>query len=62
MILFPLMATWVWSQVFTASMLLSSAPPVEVTCDDEISLLPDPLEGGQTCPRCISTALTRRKL
>jgi hypothetical protein len=29
MILFPLMISWVWFQIFTASPLVFSAPPLE---------------------------------
>jgi hypothetical protein len=41
MILLPLMTTWMWFQIFTASPLLSSGRPVEDkdTSDASISLL-----------------------
>jgi hypothetical protein len=34
MILFPLVTTWMWFQIFTASPLLSSGGPVEDTQGD----------------------------
>jgi hypothetical protein len=46
MILFSLMTSWIWFQIFTASPLLSSGRPVEDSCYADISLLPAPLEGG----------------
>jgi hypothetical protein len=41
MILLPLMTTWMWFQIFTASPLLSAGGPVEDkdTSDADISLL-----------------------
>jgi hypothetical protein len=38
MILFPLITTWIWFQIFTASALPSSGRPVEDTHPD-VSLL-----------------------
>jgi hypothetical protein len=38
MILFPLIATWIWFQIFTASALLSSGRCVEDTHADVSSL------------------------
>jgi hypothetical protein len=46
MILFPLMTTWMWFQIFAVSPLLSSSAPVEDNCDADISLLPVPFEGA----------------
>ena len=46
MILFPLMTTWIWFQIFTASPFLSSGGLVEDTSDADISLLSVPFEGG----------------
>jgi hypothetical protein len=46
MILFPLMTTWMWFQIFTASPLLSSGRSLKDTCDADISLLPVPSKGG----------------
>jgi hypothetical protein len=46
MILLPLMTTWMWFQIFTASPPLSSGRPVEDTSDADISLLSVPFEGG----------------
>jgi hypothetical protein len=46
MILLPLMTTWMWFQIFTASPPLSSGRPLEDTCDADISLLPVPIKGG----------------
>ncbi len=37
MILYPLLTTWMWFQIFTASPLLSSGRPVDDACDAEIS-------------------------
>jgi hypothetical protein len=42
MILFPLIATWMWLQIFTALPLPSSGRPVEDTSDADVSLLPGP--------------------
>lgn len=46
MILFPLMTTWIWFQIFTASPFLSSGGLVEDACGADISLPPVPFEGG----------------
>jgi hypothetical protein len=46
MILFPLMTTWMWFQIFTASPLLSSGRLVEDACGADISLPSVPFEGG----------------
>jgi hypothetical protein len=46
MILFPLMTTWMWFQIFTASPLLSSGRLVGDACGAGISLLSVPFEGG----------------
>jgi hypothetical protein len=48
MILFPLMATWMWWQLFTASPLPSSGVPVEDTSDADVPLLPNVSEGGRS--------------
>jgi hypothetical protein len=42
MILFNLMTTWMWFQIFTASPLLCSGRPLKHTCDADVSLLPIP--------------------
>jgi hypothetical protein len=42
MILFPLMTTWIWFQIFAASPLLCSGRPVEDERDADVSLLPIP--------------------
>jgi hypothetical protein len=42
MILFPLIATWMWFQIFTASPLPSSGRADVGTLDADISLLPVP--------------------
>jgi hypothetical protein len=42
MIIFPLITTWMWFQIFTASPLPSSGRPVEDTSDADVSLLPGP--------------------
>jgi hypothetical protein len=42
MILFPLMTTWIWFQIFTASPLLSSGRPLEGASVAEISFLSIP--------------------
>jgi hypothetical protein len=47
MILFPLMSTWMWFQIFTAS-LLSSNRRTEDTPDVCLSLLPIPSERDRT--------------
>jgi hypothetical protein len=47
MILFPLMSTWMWFQIFTAS-LLSSNHRTEDTSDACLSLLPIPSKRGPT--------------
>ena len=44
MILFPLMITWMWFQIFKASPLPYAA--VEDSSNAEISRLPVPIEGG----------------
>jgi hypothetical protein len=46
MILFPLMTTWLWFQIFTASPLLSSGRLVEDACGADISLSFVRFEGG----------------
>lgn len=48
MILFPLMTTWMWFQILTASPLPSSGRPVVDTSDADVSLLPAQVsfEGG----------------
>jgi hypothetical protein len=48
MILFSLMSTWMWFQIFTASPLLSSNRRTEDTSDACPSLLPTPSKGGRT--------------
>jgi hypothetical protein len=48
MILFPLMNTWMWLQIFTASLRLSSIGRAEDTSDACLSLLLIPLKGGRT--------------
>ena len=47
MILFSLMSTWVWFQIFTASPLLSSNRCAKDT-SDALSLLLVPFKGGRT--------------
>jgi hypothetical protein len=42
MIIFPLITTWMWFQIFTASPLPFSGCPVEDTSDADVSLLPGP--------------------
>ena len=42
MIIFPLMTTWMWLQIFTASSLPSLGRPVEDTSDADVSLLASP--------------------
>jgi hypothetical protein len=44
MILFPLMTTWIWFQIFKASPLLTLVPRRRANA--EISWLPVPFEGG----------------
>lgn len=46
MILFPLMTTWIWFQIFTASPLLSSDRLVEDACGADVSLPSVSFEGG----------------
>ena len=48
MILFPLMSTWIWVQIFTASPLLSSNRRAKDTSDACLSLLLVPFKGGRT--------------
>ena len=48
MILFPLMTTWIWFQIFAASPLSSSRRLLEDTSDACLSLLPIPFKGGRT--------------
>jgi hypothetical protein len=40
MILLPVMTTWMWLQIFTASPLPFSGRPIENTSDADVSLLP----------------------
>jgi hypothetical protein len=40
MIIFPLIASWMWFQIFTASPLRSSDRPVEESSDTNASLFP----------------------
>jgi len=40
MIIFPLITTWMWFQIFTASPLRSSGRPVEDSSDADASLFP----------------------
>jgi hypothetical protein len=40
MIIFPLMTTWTWFQIFTASPLPFSGRPVEDSSDPNASLFP----------------------
>ena len=46
MILFPLMITWMWFQIFKASPFCLSYRAVEGNSNAEISWLPAPCEGG----------------
>ena len=48
MILFSLMSTWLWFQIFTASPLLSSNRRAKDISDACLSLLLIPLKGGRT--------------
>jgi len=42
MILLPLITTWMWFQIFTASPLPTSGRPVEDSSDADVALLRDP--------------------
>jgi hypothetical protein len=48
MILFPFITTWMWFQIFTASLLPSSGRPAENPSDADVSFLPAQVsfEGG----------------
>jgi hypothetical protein len=48
MILFSLMSTWMWFQIFTASLLLSSNRRTEDSSDVYLPLLPVPFKGDRT--------------
>ena len=45
MILFPLMTTWIWLHILTASSFLSFARPVQETWEGGSSLQPAKFEG-----------------
>ena len=48
MILFPLMTTWMWFQLFAASPLSFSRRLLEDTGYACLSLMPIPFKGGRT--------------